>query len=236
MRRAWPATAWHRSRRLPATTAVRRQARAPAPPPASRPGCPGRQPSPSRRPSRYCNQSWHSRSTAPAPSTIARGRRSSKGCRRRPAGPSTTTSRSSWPPAAGGRITDADGNEYVDLMMAYGALLHGHAHPRLVAAGERALRQGTLFATASEIEAQVAERISALVPGAERVRFANTGTEATMAAIRIARAADRPAAGRQVRGPLPRLVRRVSGELPSARSRPRSAIPPTLRGCSTPRA
>ena len=89
---------------------------------------------------------------------------------------------------AGGRITDADGNEYVDLMMAYGALLHGHAHPRLVAAGERALRQGTLFATASEIEAQVAERISALVPGAERVRFANTGTEATMAAIRIARA------------------------------------------------
>ena len=89
---------------------------------------------------------------------------------------------------AGGRITDADGNEYVDLMMAYGALLHGHAHPRLVAAGERALRQGTLFATASEIEVQVAERISALVPGAERVRFANTGTEATMAAIRIARA------------------------------------------------
>ena len=89
---------------------------------------------------------------------------------------------------AGGRITDADGNEYVDLMMAYGALLHGHAHPRLVAAGERAVRQGTLFATASEVEVDVAERISALVPGAERVRFANTGTEATMAAIRIARA------------------------------------------------
>ena len=89
---------------------------------------------------------------------------------------------------AGARITDADGNEYVDLMMAYGALLHGHAHPRLVAAGERALRQGALFATASEIEAAVAERIARLVPGAERVRFANTGTEATMAAIRIARA------------------------------------------------
>ena len=88
----------------------------------------------------------------------------------------------------GGRITDADGNEYVDLMMAYGALLHGHAHPRLVAAGERAMRQGTLFATASEVEVDVAERISSLVPGAERVRFANTGTEATMAAIRIARA------------------------------------------------
>jgi glutamate-1-semialdehyde 2,1-aminomutase len=88
----------------------------------------------------------------------------------------------------GGRITDADGNEYVDLMMAYGALLHGHAHPRLVAAGERALHEGTLFATASEIEVDVAERIARLVPGAERVRFANTGTEATMAAIRIARA------------------------------------------------
>jgi glutamate-1-semialdehyde 2,1-aminomutase len=89
---------------------------------------------------------------------------------------------------AGGRITDADGNEYVDLMMAYGALLHGHAHPRLVAAGERSLRRGTLFATATEIETEVAERIARLVPGAERVRFANTGTEATMAAIRVARA------------------------------------------------
>lgn len=89
---------------------------------------------------------------------------------------------------SGGRITDADGNEYVDLMMAYGALLHGHAHPRLVAAGERALRRGTLFATATEIEVDVAERIAGLVPGAERVRFANTGTEATMAAIRVARA------------------------------------------------
>jgi glutamate-1-semialdehyde 2,1-aminomutase len=89
---------------------------------------------------------------------------------------------------SGARITDADGNEYVDLMMAYGALLHGHAHPRLVEAGERALRRGSLFATATEIEAAVAERIARLVPGAERVRFANTGTEATMAAIRIARA------------------------------------------------
>ncbi len=89
---------------------------------------------------------------------------------------------------SGGRIADADGNEYVDLMMAYGALLHGHAHPRLVAAGERALRHGSLFATATEIEVEVAERIARLVPGAERVRFANTGTEATMAAIRIARA------------------------------------------------
>jgi glutamate-1-semialdehyde 2,1-aminomutase len=89
---------------------------------------------------------------------------------------------------SGGRITDADGNEYVDLMMAYGALLHGHAHPRLVAAGERALRRGTLFATATEIEVEVAERIARLVPGADRVRFANTGTEATMAAIRVARA------------------------------------------------
>ena len=89
---------------------------------------------------------------------------------------------------AGGRINDADGNEYVDLMMAYGALLHGHAHPRLVDAGERALRRGTLFATATEVEVDVAERIAALVPSAERVRFANTGTEATMAAIRVARA------------------------------------------------
>jgi len=87
----------------------------------------------------------------------------------------------------GGHLQDVDGNDYVDLMLAFGALLHGHAHPRLVEALHRAAERGALTATASEIEVVVAERIAAMHPCAERVRFANTGTEACMAALRLAR-------------------------------------------------
>jgi len=89
--------------------------------------------------------------------------------------------------ASGSRVWDVDGNEYVDWMMAYGALPLGHAHPRVVQAVAEAAATGTLFAAATEIEIEVAELIQSLVPGAERVRFANTGTEAAMAAIRLAR-------------------------------------------------
>jgi glutamate-1-semialdehyde 2,1-aminomutase len=88
---------------------------------------------------------------------------------------------------AGSRLVDVDGNEYVDLMLAFGALIHGHAHPRLVAALQRALEDGALTATASEVEVEVAERIVALHPCADVVRFANTGTEACMAALRLVR-------------------------------------------------
>jgi len=87
----------------------------------------------------------------------------------------------------GGSMIDADGNRYVDLMLAYGALLHGHAHPRLVAALQRAVEDGALFATANEREIEVAERLATMIPGAERVRFANTGTEACMAVLRLVR-------------------------------------------------
>jgi glutamate-1-semialdehyde 2,1-aminomutase len=87
----------------------------------------------------------------------------------------------------GGRIVDVDGNEYVDLMLAFGALVHGHAHPRLVAALQRAAETGALTATASEVEVAVAEQIAAMHPCAERVRFANTGTEACLAALRLVR-------------------------------------------------
>jgi len=88
---------------------------------------------------------------------------------------------------SGGRMRDVDGNEYVDLMLAFGALVHGHAHPRLVEALQRAAESGALTATASEIEVVVAERIASMHPCAERVRFANTGTEACMAALRLVR-------------------------------------------------
>ncbi|HEX6702844.1 MAG TPA: aspartate aminotransferase family protein [Gaiellaceae bacterium] len=87
----------------------------------------------------------------------------------------------------GGEIVDADGNRYVDLMLGFGALIHGHAHPRLVAALNEAGRRGALLATASEIEVEVAERLVQMIPGAERIRFANTGTEACMAALRLVR-------------------------------------------------
>jgi glutamate-1-semialdehyde 2,1-aminomutase len=87
----------------------------------------------------------------------------------------------------GAYVYDADGNRYVDWMMAYGALPLGHAHPLIVEAVNQAATTGTLFAAATEIEIEVAELIQQMVSGAERVRFANTGTEAAMAAIRLAR-------------------------------------------------
>lgn len=87
----------------------------------------------------------------------------------------------------GAYVYDVDGNRYIDWMMAYGALPLGHAHPGVAAAVTTAATSGAHFATATPVEIEVAELIQQLVPTAERVRFANTGTEATMAAIRLAR-------------------------------------------------
>jgi glutamate-1-semialdehyde 2,1-aminomutase len=87
----------------------------------------------------------------------------------------------------GSHIFDVDGNEYIDWMMAFGALPLGHAHPEVVEAIAEAATTGAHFATATPVELEVAEMIQRMVPNAERVRFANTGTEAVMAAIRLAR-------------------------------------------------
>ena len=87
----------------------------------------------------------------------------------------------------GSRIYDVDGNEYIDWMMAFGALPLGHAHPEIVEAIAEAATTGAHFATATPVELEVAEMLQKMVPNAERVRFANTGTEAVMAAIRLAR-------------------------------------------------
>jgi len=87
----------------------------------------------------------------------------------------------------GSNIYDVDGNRYIDWMMAYGALPLGHAHPHIVEAIKEEASKGTLFAAATEIEIEVAEMIQKTIPSAERVRFANTGTEAAMAALRLAR-------------------------------------------------
>jgi glutamate-1-semialdehyde 2,1-aminomutase len=89
--------------------------------------------------------------------------------------------------AKGSRIYDVDGNEYIDWMMAFGALPLGHAHPQIVEAIAEGASSGAHFATATPVEVEVAEMIQKIVPNAERVRFANTGTEAMMAAIRLAR-------------------------------------------------
>ena len=88
---------------------------------------------------------------------------------------------------SGSRIYDADGNEYIDWMMGFGALPLGHAFPDVTRAIADAASTGAHFATATEVEIEVAELLRAMIPNAERVRFANTGTEAVMAALRLAR-------------------------------------------------
>lgn len=88
----------------------------------------------------------------------------------------------------GTRIWDVDGNEYVDFMMSFGALIQGHAHPKIVQAVSDAASSGSHFAAATPAETEAAERFCRMVPSAEVVRFANTGSEATMLALRLARA------------------------------------------------
>ncbi|HYL16190.1 MAG TPA: aspartate aminotransferase family protein [Terriglobales bacterium] len=88
----------------------------------------------------------------------------------------------------GSHVWDADGNEYVDFMMSFGALIHGHAHPTLVSVGSQAMAEGSHFASVTSAEVEAAERFRGMVPSAEVVRFCNTGSEATMLALRLARA------------------------------------------------
>jgi glutamate-1-semialdehyde aminotransferase len=88
----------------------------------------------------------------------------------------------------GCRVTDADGNTYVDYPMALGAILLGHAYPKVAEAVARQAREGTLFTLLHPLEVEVAERLAALVPCAEMVRFMKNGSDATTAAIRLARA------------------------------------------------
>jgi glutamate-1-semialdehyde 2,1-aminomutase len=90
--------------------------------------------------------------------------------------------------AHGARIKDLDGNEYVDVTMAYGPLILGHS-PRLVTeAVEKLVRKGAVYAIAHENEVRMAEIMIDAIPCAEKVAFANSGTEATMHAIKVARA------------------------------------------------
>ena len=88
---------------------------------------------------------------------------------------------------SGCRITDVDGNRYIDMVGSWGPLLLGHAHPRVLAALREALPAGTSFGAPVEAEVTLAEAVLARVPAAASVRFVNSGTEATMSAIRLAR-------------------------------------------------
>jgi len=91
--------------------------------------------------------------------------------------------------AHGGHKWDLDGHDYVDYVLGHGALILGHAHPALVEAVRRQVALGTHPGANHLLEVEWAERIRTLVPGAELVRFTNSGTEATLLALRIARAA-----------------------------------------------
>ncbi len=88
----------------------------------------------------------------------------------------------------GGRVWDLDDNEYIDYRLGYGPIILGYADPRVDAAARQGMQVGGVFALSTELEYQVACRISRMVPAAELVRFSNSGTEAVMAALRVARA------------------------------------------------
>ncbi|MBI4496350.1 MAG: glutamate-1-semialdehyde 2,1-aminomutase [Chloroflexi bacterium] len=90
--------------------------------------------------------------------------------------------------AAGSRIVDADGNEFIDYVGSWGPLILGHAHPQVVAAVQEAAARGTSYGAPTELEVELARLITAALPSVELVRFVNSGTEATMSALRVARA------------------------------------------------
>ncbi len=89
----------------------------------------------------------------------------------------------------GSKIYDVDGNGYIDYVCSWGALALGHCHPAVVEAVVRAAERGTSFGAPTEAELELAELIREALPSIEKVRFVNSGTEATMSAIRLARAA-----------------------------------------------
>ncbi len=90
--------------------------------------------------------------------------------------------------AQGSRMTDADGNEFIDFVGSWGPLILGHRHPAVIEAIEKALGRGVSFGAPVDLEVELAEMVVEAVPSVEMVRMVNSGTEATMSAIRAARA------------------------------------------------
>jgi len=88
---------------------------------------------------------------------------------------------------SGSRVYDIDGNEYIDYLGSWGPLILGHAHPAVVQAIEETARNGTSFGAPTELETEMAKLVTEIVPSIEVVRMVNSGTEATMSALRLAR-------------------------------------------------
>ena len=89
--------------------------------------------------------------------------------------------------ATGCLITDVDGNEYIDYICSWGPMILGHTHPDIIRAIKESIKHGTSFGAPTAVEVQMAETIVEMVPSIEMVRMVNSGTEATMSAIRLAR-------------------------------------------------
>lgn len=90
---------------------------------------------------------------------------------------------------SGATVRDVDGNSYIDYVMSYGPLLLGHAHPAVVEALRKAAEGGTVFGAPTQAEVELAELVCLMVPSVDMIRFVNSGSEATMSAIRLARGA-----------------------------------------------
>lgn len=88
----------------------------------------------------------------------------------------------------GSKLTDVDGNEYIDYVLSWGPLILGHRHPKVIEALQNCLNKGTGFGTPTEVETELSKEIIAAVPSVEMIRMVNSGTEATMSALRLARA------------------------------------------------
>src|SRR5260221_8170290 len=93
--------------------------------------------------------------------------------------------------AEGCLLTDVDGNQYIDYIGSYGPMIVGHANERVVAALSKAIGRGTSFGAPTEGEIDLASEIVDALPSVDMIRFVNSGTEATMSALRLARAATR---------------------------------------------
>ncbi len=89
---------------------------------------------------------------------------------------------------AGAYMWDADGNRYIDYVLSWGPLIMGHAHPAVVEALTKQVQQGTSYGAPTPSENQLAALVIEMIPGIEQIRFVNSGTEATMSALRLARA------------------------------------------------
>lgn len=88
----------------------------------------------------------------------------------------------------GAHFWDVDGHEYIDYLAAYGPIITGHAHPHITEAILRAAQNGTLYGTPTELEIHLAKMLKSAIPSLDKVRFVNSGTEAVMSTIRVARA------------------------------------------------